>query len=183
LKARLMPYLYKTAVQAATEGIPSMRSMVMEFTEDRNTHYLDKQYMLGDSLLVAPIFNPDSIGEFYLPEGRWTNFFTGEVKEGGKWYTEKFDYLSIPLFVRDNSIVCLGSHDDRPDYDYEDKPKVCIYCLNDGATATTTVYNQKGKEAITITASRKGNNVTVKTSAPVGKITLIDTDKKLKISK
>ena len=54
LKAKLMPYLYKTAIAAATEGIPSMRSMVLEFTKDKTCHYLDKQYMLGDSLLVAP---------------------------------------------------------------------------------------------------------------------------------
>ncbi len=179
LKARLMPYLYKTAVQAATEGIPTMRSMVMEFTDDKNTHYLDKQYMLGDNLMVAPIFNPDSIGEFYLPKGRWTNFLTGEIKEGGNWYKEKFDYLSIPLFVRENSIVCLGSHDDKPDYDYEDKPEVCIYCLKDGVTATTSVYTQKGKEAITITATRKGDNITVETSAPVGSVKIIDDDKNL----
>lgn len=179
LKARLMPYLYKTAVQAATEGIPTMRSMVMEFTDDKNTHYLDKQYMLGDSLMVAPIFNPDSIGEFYLPKGRWTNFLTGEIKKGGNWYKEKFDYLSIPLFVRENSIVCLGSHDDKPDYDYEDKPEVCIYCLKDGVTATTSVYTQKGKEAITITATRKGETITVETSAPVGSVKIIDDDKNL----
>lgn len=183
LKARLMPYLYNTAVQAATLGIPTMRSMVLEFTEDRNTHYLDKQYMLGDSLLVAPIFNPDCIGEYYLPKGRWTNFFTGEVKEGGNWYSEKFDYLSIPLFVKENSILCLGSHDDKPDYDYEDKPEIRIYCLKDGTTATATICNQKGEEAVKITASRKGDTITVKTSAPVGEIKIMDTDKNLKLKK
>lgn len=43
--------------------------MVLEFTDDRNTAYLDKQYMMGDSLLVAPIFNDKSIAQFYLPEG------------------------------------------------------------------------------------------------------------------
>ncbi|MBR5897726.1 MAG: alpha-xylosidase, partial [Lachnospiraceae bacterium] len=180
-KARLMPYLYKTAVQAATEGIPTMRSMVMEFTEDRNTHFLDKQYMLGDNLLVAPIFNPDSIGEFYLPEGQWTNFFTRKFYEGGKWYSEKFNYLSIPLFVKENSIICLGNRDDKPDYDYEENPQVLIFCLQDGVTAKTTIYNQKGKKAVTITATRKGDTVTVKTTAPVGGIVLISPDYNLKL--
>ena len=66
-----------------------MRSMVMEFTEDKTCHYLDKQYMLGDSLLVAPIFNDQSMAEYYLPKGVWTDFFTGEVKNGGQWITEK----------------------------------------------------------------------------------------------
>ena len=79
LKARLMPYLYKTAIQANKTGVPTMRSMVLEFTEDRTCHYVDKQYMLGDSLLVAPIFNEESLADYYLPAGRWTDFFTGEV--------------------------------------------------------------------------------------------------------
>lgn len=50
--------------------------------------YLDKQYLLGDSLLVAPVFNEDGVAEYYLPNdgGDWTDFFTGEKKEGGKWY-------------------------------------------------------------------------------------------------
>ena len=66
LKAALMPYLYRNAIYTSQTGIPMMRSMVLEFTDDRNTAYLDKQYMMGDSLLVAPIFNDKSIAQFYL---------------------------------------------------------------------------------------------------------------------
>ena len=55
LKAKLMPYLYKTSIDTSRSGIPTMRSMVMEFTSDKTCHYLDKQYMLGDNLLAAPI--------------------------------------------------------------------------------------------------------------------------------
>lgn len=61
--------------------------------------------MLGDSLLVAPIFNEDGIAEYYLPEGHWTSLLSGDVKEGGRWYKEKHGYLSIPLYVREGSIV------------------------------------------------------------------------------
>ena len=64
LKARLMPYLYRNAIETAKTGVPMMRSMVLEFTEDRNCAYLASQYMLGDSLLVAPIFNEDGIAEY-----------------------------------------------------------------------------------------------------------------------
>ncbi|MDE7009406.1 MAG: alpha-xylosidase, partial [Lachnospiraceae bacterium] len=107
LKAKLMPYLYKTSIDTSRSGIPTMRSMVMEFTGDKTCHYLDKQYMLGDNLLAAPIFNDQSIAEYYLPKGTWTDFFTGEVKEGGCWVNEKHGYLSIPLMVKENSIVVL----------------------------------------------------------------------------
>ena len=57
------------------------------------------QYMLGDSLLAAPIFRDDSIAVLSAG-GTWTSLLTGEVKEGGKWYTEKHGYLSIPLYVK-----------------------------------------------------------------------------------
>ena len=87
LKASLMPYLYRNAIYTSQTGIPMMRSMVLEFTDDRNTAYLDKQYMMGDSLLVAPIFNDKSIAQFYLPEGKWTNYFSGKTYEGCLLYT------------------------------------------------------------------------------------------------
>ena len=82
LKALLMPYLYRNAVETARTGVPMMRSMVLEFTGDKNCSYLATQYMLGDSLLVAPIFNDKSMAEYYLPEGTWTSLLSGEVKEG-----------------------------------------------------------------------------------------------------
>ena len=108
-----MPYLYRNAIETAKTGVPMMRSMVLEFTEDRNCAYLASQYMLGDSLLVAPIFNEDGIAEYYLPEGRWTSLLSGDVKEGGRWYKEKHGYLSIPLYVREGSIVAMGARDDN----------------------------------------------------------------------
>lgn len=159
LKAKLMPYLYKTSIDTSRSGIPTMRSMVMEFTEDRTCHYVDKQYMLGDNLLVAPIFNDQSMAEYYLPKGTWTNFFTGEVKEGGCWINEKHGYLSIPLMVKENSIVTLGSCDDKPDYDYGDGAEIRIYALIDGTKTKSVVYGMDQKEEISITAKKNGKEI------------------------
>lgn len=159
LKAKLMPYLYKTSIDTSRSGIPTMRSMVMEFTGDRTCHYVDKQYMLGDNLLVAPIFNDQSMAEYYLPKGTWTNFFTGEVKEGGCWINEKHGYLSIPLMVKENSIVVLGTCDDKPDYDYGDGAEIRIYALIDGAEVKSVVYGMDQKEEISITAKKNGKEI------------------------
>ena len=165
LKARLMPYLYKTAIETSVTGVPTMRSMVLEYTEDRTCHYVDKQYMLGDNLLVAPIFNDQSMAEYYLPKGTWTNFFTGEEKEGCGWFTEKHSYLSIPLMVKENSIVALGAHGDKPDYDYGDGVELRIYALKDGKTAEAIVYGMDQAEEISVFAKREGSqiHITVKT--------------------
>lgn len=161
LKARLMPYLYKTAIQANKTGVPTMRSMVLEFTEDRTCHYVDKQYMLGDSLLVAPIFNEESLADYYLPAGRWTDFFTGEVKEGGRWIQEKHGYLSVPLLVKENSIVAIGAHDDKPDYDYGEDTELRIYEPVAGTTVTEIVYGMDGSEEIRISVTTEEGKISV----------------------
>ena len=161
LKARLMPYLYKTAIQANKTGVPTMRSMVLEFTEDRTCHYVDKQYMLGDSLLVAPIFNEESLADYYLPAGRWTDFFTGEVKEGGRWIQEKHGYLSVPLLVKENSIVAIGAHDDKPDYDYGEDAELRIYEPAAGTTVTEIVYGMDGSEEIRISVTTEEGKISV----------------------
>ena len=167
LKARLMPYIYKISVNASVTGVPTMRSMVLEFTGDKTCHYLDKQYMLGDSLLVAPIFNDRGIAEYYLPKGTWTNFFTGEEKEGGCWITEKHGYMSIPLMVRENSVVALGAHDDKPDYHYGDGAELRLYCLKDEKEAFCVVYDMDGSEKIVMTAKRDGNQLQIAASPRV----------------
>ncbi len=159
LKAKIMPYLYKTAITASTKGIPCMRSMVLEFTKDKTCHYLDKQYMLGDNLLVAPIFNDESIAEYYLPAGIWTNFFTGKEYKGATWYEEKHDYLSLPLMVKENSIVAIGAHDDRPDYDYADGVELRIYALHDGMKAETEVYSMNNTVDLSVSAKRQGRTI------------------------
>ena len=161
LKARLMPYLYKTAIQANKTGVPTMRSMVLEFTEDRTCHYVDKQYLLGDSLLVAPIFNEESLADYYLPAGRWTDFFTGEVKEGGRWIQEKHGYLSVPLLVKENSIVAIGAHDDKPDYDYGEDTELRIYEPAADTTVTETVYGMDGSEEIKISVTTEEGRISV----------------------
>ncbi len=70
LKLSLMPYLQAQSVLTAQTGIPMMRAMVLSFPEDEMTHHLDRQYMLGEHLLVAPIFNDQGTVSFYVPKRR-----------------------------------------------------------------------------------------------------------------
>lgn len=158
LKMSLMPYIYANAVQTSRTGVPLMRSMVMEFTEDYNCGYLERQYMLGEHMLVAPIFNEEGIGSFYLPEGKWTDYLTGECFTGGRWYEKQYDYESIPLLVRENSIIAKGARDDAPDYEYADGVEFRVYEIK--TTAQSTLY-QKARETASCTVSREGNVLTV----------------------
>lgn len=161
-KAKLMPYLYKTAIDTSQTGIPTMRAMVLDFTEDKTCHYVDKQYMLGENLLIAPIFNDRGIASYYLPEGKWTNFLTDEEVVGGKWYTEKYDYMSLPMMVKENSIIVLGDTDDKPDYDYGNNATVCIYAMQEGCSASTVVYGMDKSVQIKVDVTRKDNVIRAK---------------------
>ncbi len=152
LKAQMMPYLYRNAIETSKSGVPMMRSMVLEFTEDKNCQYLATQYMLGDSLLVAPIFNDKSMAEYYLPEGTWTSVLDGSVREGGKWYKEEHSYLSIPLFAKEGSIVAMGAVDNDPVYDYAKDVELRVYALKDGMNAETVVYNADNEVEVKISA-------------------------------
>jgi alpha-D-xyloside xylohydrolase len=167
LKCSIMPYLFKTAVTASTAGIPVMRAMVMEFQEDPTCHYLDRQYMLGDSLMVAPIFNDRGEASYYLPEGTWTNFISGKKIQGGRWIKEKHDYLSIPLMVRENSIVAIGNENRKPDYDYADGVTLGVYELGEGKSASTEVVNMQGAVELKVTVKRENNELTVVTDGSV----------------
>lgn len=127
LKCRLMPYIYQQSVIAHAEGTPVMRPMIFEFPLDPAVKYLDQQYMLGESLLAAPVFNGDHTVEYYLPDGIWTDLISGEVKAGGRWYQGEYDYFSLPLYVKENTVLVMGSKEERPDYDYSEQPAIRIY--------------------------------------------------------
>lgn len=161
LKCRLMPYLFNAACEAHEAGIPTMRAMILEFPEDPACDTLDRQYMLGESLLVAPVFSQDGTVDYYLPAGRWTNFLTGQVVEGGHWLREKHDFLSLPLMVRPNSVIAVGSHDERPDYDYSEGVTLQVYELADGAAVSTVIPAQSGGVAATFGLKRAGQTINV----------------------
>lgn len=165
LKASLMPYLYRNAIETSQTGIPMMRSMVLEYQDDPVCGYLDRQYMMGDSLLVAPIFNPDGKAEFYLPEGTWTNYLTGERKSGGKYVREVHGYFSIPLYQKENTIVASGCGDHGAEYDYADGVTFRIGYLTDGGQAATAVFNGKAEKESSIQAVRNGNVITIQVQA------------------
>ncbi len=181
VKAKLMPYLYRNSIETAATGVPMMRSMVMEFTKDRNCAYLDKQYMLGDSLLVAPIFNDESKAIYYLPEGTWTHYLTGEVKEGGKWYEEPCGYLSIPVFAKENSLIAVGQEKMKPDYNYAENVEIRAYSLTDGGKASTYVCGMDRQVETTVTAARTGEKVeiTVKAKKPCSILLVNETAKEV----
>ncbi|GAK53867.1 glycoside hydrolase, family 31 [Candidatus Moduliflexus flocculans] len=163
VRHRLLPYLYSCCKTAHDRGTPVLRPMLLEFPDDPTCLYLDRQYMLGDSLLVAPIFNAAGAAHYYLPAGEWTNFWTNERKQGGQWVKEMVDYLTVPLWIRENSIVPMGQVENAPLRSSFDNLELHLYNIT--GAARVDLYDDG--RTVTITAKREGNDVLLTLSEPI----------------
>ena len=151
LKLRLMPYLFAAARQAQLEGVPMMRAMVLEFPDDPACTYLDRQYLLGDDLLVAPVLAAGPKVSYYLPAGTWTHFLTGVEVSGPGWITERHGFESVPLLVRPGSVIPVGAVHDRPDYDYADGVTLRLVQPAPGRTAVVVPGQGSADTVFTVT--------------------------------
>ncbi|SEG64518.1 alpha-D-xyloside xylohydrolase [Thermomonospora echinospora] len=167
LKMRLMPYLLRAAGQVRDEGLPVLRAMVVEFPDDPACTHLERQYMFGDDLLVAPVFSSDGEVSYYVPEGTWTHLLTGARVHGPRWVRERHGYDSLPLLVRPGAVVPMGAVEDRPEYDYADGVTLRLYELPDGADVVTEIPGADGSVARTFRTRRRADTVRVETSPGV----------------
>jgi alpha-glucosidase len=109
LRYQLLPYLYTALDEAHRTGVPVFRPLLLEYQNDPNTLTIDDQFMVGDSLLVAPIVRPGLTGRLvYLPEGNWFDFWTGRQLKGGDMIRVEAPLDKVPLFVRAGSIIPMG---------------------------------------------------------------------------
>lgn len=159
LKCEMMPYLYEQANLVHLTGQPMLRAMMLDFPEDPTCLHVDRQYMLGERLLVAPIFEESGIARFYVPQGSWTDYLTGEALAGGRWYERAYDYFHLPLLVRPGSIIAVGSTDTETVYDYAGGTTYRLYLPEDGQAACR-VFSAACQEVIGARAERTGNKLT-----------------------
>src|SRR5258708_2853744 len=149
------------AASAAGGGVRVVRPWLLKSRATAACERLARQYMLGPSLLVAPVFSAESDVSYYVPAGRWTHLLTGQVIEGPGWRRETHGFMSLPLLVRPDTVLALGAHDDCPDYNYADGVTLRVYELSNGATATAVVPNLDGSTAATFVARREVQSITI----------------------
>lgn len=159
-KISLMPYLYRQSLAVAQTGIPSMRSMYVEFPSDPATTYIDSQYMLGDDLLVAPVMNEDGVAKFYVPQGKWTSVLDDSVYEGGRWYSEEHGYLSVPALARPGSVIARSEGHENVEYDWAQGVTLHAYELPTDQETTVEVPRASGT-LVTFTFTPSGAEFTV----------------------
>ncbi|MEV8565002.1 alpha-xylosidase [Streptomyces sp. NPDC051322] len=155
LKHRLMPYLYGAAAEAHRTGVPVMRPMLLEFPGDPSAVPLDRQYMLGPDLLVAPVFTTEGDVDYYLPEGTWTHLLTGEQVTGPVWRHERHGFDSLPLYVRPGAVLPWGADDQRPDGDW--LAELTLRVFQPSGPVEVTVPDHAGAPAARFRVAREGD--------------------------
>ncbi|GAI00808.1 unnamed protein product, partial [marine sediment metagenome] len=108
LRYQLMPYIYGSAFSCVEQSLPMARALVVDYQNDPTVWNISDEYLFGDSILVAPITDPSNKRAVYLPEGTWTDWWTGEQLEGRRWIDIEADIETLPLYVREGAIIPVG---------------------------------------------------------------------------
>lgn len=105
MKYRLMPYVYAQAKECTEKGLPMLRALFVEFPDDPGAWKVDDEYLFGSQILVAPLLESGMTGRtVYLPEGKWIDYQTEKVYEGG-WHRIEAGSLPIIMLIRDGSVL------------------------------------------------------------------------------
>jgi alpha-D-xyloside xylohydrolase len=107
-RMRLVPYLYSAFVRYRLKGVPPFRALVVDYPNDPHAWTVDDQYLAGESLLVAPVIAGEAKRGVYLPAGKWFDFWTGKAVEGGKTIEVSVSLSTIPVFVKEGTLLPLA---------------------------------------------------------------------------
>ncbi|MGI9951679.1 TIM-barrel domain-containing protein [Moorellaceae bacterium AZ2] len=108
LRYTLLPYIYNLFYRAARHGWPVLRPLVWEYEEDETVHVLFDEFLLGESLLAAPVYEPGrAVRAVYLPQGTWLDWWSGQVLEGGRYHLVDAPLEKMPFFVKAGAILPL----------------------------------------------------------------------------
>jgi len=179
LRYSLIPYIYSYEYQRRVTGVGLVRPLLFDWPDDPNVREDVDAWMFGDYLLVSPVVEAGQTAkDIYLPTGRWTDYATGKVYEGGRSIRYALDakaWSDIPLFIREGAIL-----PSQPPMDYVgERPlrevEVDVfpatlktsfpYYDDDG---DTYAYERGGYFLQTLDAQRNDREVRVETAAPSG---------------
>ena len=104
MKYKLMPYVYAQAKDCTERGLPMVRALLVEFPDDPGAWLVEDEYMFGSQILVAPLLESGNSRTCYLPRGKWIDYQSGKVYEGG-YQTIEVGEIPAVILVRDGSLI------------------------------------------------------------------------------
>jgi len=152
LHYRLLPYLWATARECIEAGLPVSRAMVVEWPDDPSTWGIGDQWMLGDAILVAPILNEDGWRRVYLPEGTWTDWWTGHRTRGPRWIEVEAGLATLPLWLREGALVPMAPVMDFVGQRPIDELTLRVVPLRSDGTRTLSIPTPSGDIEVTYQA-------------------------------
>ena len=160
LRYRMLPTHYSLAHEMYATGVPAMRSLLMEFPTDAAVAEMTSEWLMGDSILAAPVLKEDNSTQPYLPAGTWFEFNSSTSHKGPTTLTlPKVPLDHIPIYVKAGGIVALA-----PLVQYTDALpgtgplSIQVYAGADGKfdlvedDGETTDYATKGSSATRVTS-------------------------------
>ena len=132
LRHKLIPYLYAMNHLTHTEGTPLCMPLYYRHGE-ADAYRAKNSYYFGSELIVCPITKPAyrrlNLGsvDTWLPEGRWTDIFTGRIYRGGRWVRLYRDINAIPVLAKEGAIVPMYRSADTNDLSLEQPLEIHIW--------------------------------------------------------
>lgn len=159
LRYRLLPYIYHYAQKSCQNGLPMMRALVAEYSDDPFIHTIEDEYMFGDSLLVAPVILPEVRSRnVYLPAGYWKAINGNEgILLGNQYYKIDTPLERIPLFMKDGSILVEYKNNIKNSLEHDGMYKLTIFCYEKNAY----LYLDDDEYAIEVNATLIDKNLDI----------------------
>lgn len=104
MKYKLMPYVWEQAKECSKLGLPMVRALLVEFPHDQGAWYVEDEYMFGSKMLVAPLLESGNSRNVYLPKGKWIDYQTSKVYEGG-YQTIEAGEIPCIILIKDGSVI------------------------------------------------------------------------------
>ena len=145
LRYKLFPYIYSSAWQGTSQGIPMMRAMALEYQDNADAWTKQNQYFWGDWFLVAPALSENATDvNVWIPPGQWYDYFNGTKYTGPQDINVRAELDEIPVFVKAGAIIPMG-----PDIRYADEKPLNEITLDIYPTIGTSSYTLYEDDGVT----------------------------------
>ena len=145
MKYKLMPYVYAQAKDCSERGLPMVRALLVEFPDDKGAWLVEDEYMFGSQMLVAPLMESGTERDVYLPRGKWIDYQSGKVYDGG-WQRIEAGEIPAVILVRDGSLIPHAPLAQRTDEIQWDKVEMKAYKAD--AQKCTGLFFKPGDKTI-----------------------------------
>ena len=160
LRHAMIPFLYSASCKTAEQGVALIEPMYYEYPTEQSAYECPGQYLFGGQFIAAPVTKKSTLygmvtNNVWIPEGRWTDFFTGDVYHGGKWKSITRYLDSFPLLAKEGAFFLL---DGNPSGNKVSLPKVLKVVVFQGSGSYQLYEDNNAKRAITEFRSNQISN-------------------------